>query len=116
MGMEISVTGLGRLAREVGDGPLAKDGPEIVKKLEDTPHARKRWDAFVSAAPEATFFHRAGWRDVIAKSFGHRTHYFTAERDGEIVGVLPLTEIRSLLFGHALISNAFSVCGGPVAV
>jgi FemAB-related protein (PEP-CTERM system-associated) len=115
--MDTGVTGLGRPERELTmDRPLAKDGPEIVKKLDDTAQARRRWDAFVDAAPDATFFHRAGWREVIAKSFGHRTHYFTAERGGEIVGVLPLTEIRSLLFGHALISNAFSVCGGPVAV
>jgi FemAB-related protein (PEP-CTERM system-associated) len=117
MGMEMNVTGRGRPARELSiDRPLAQDGPEIVKKLDDTPQARRRWDAFVDTAPEATFFHRAGWREVIEKSFGHRMHYFYAERGGETVGVLPLTEIRSLLFGHALISNAFSVCGGPVAV
>src|SRR3954471_19748568 len=102
MGMETDVSGLGRPPRELtADRPLARDGgPEIVKKLDDTAQARKRWDAFVDAAPEARFFHRAGWREVIARSFGHRTHYFTAERGGEIVGVLPLTEIRSLLFGH----------------
>src|SRR3954466_11128067 len=117
MGMDMSVIGLGRPARELTiDRPLAKDGPEIVKKLDNTGQARKRWDAFVDASPEATFFHRAGWREVIEKSFGHRTHFFFAERGNETVGVLPLTEIRSLLFGHALISNAFSVCGGPVAV
>ena len=40
----------------------------------------RRWDAFVTACPEATFFHRAGWRAVITRSFGHRTHYIFAER------------------------------------
>ncbi len=73
------------------------------------------WDAFVEACPEATFFHRAGWKAVIEKAFGHRTHYMLAKRNGNIVAVLPLTEIKSRLFGHSLISNAFCVYGGIAA-
>ena len=74
-----------------------------------------KWDAFVEACPEATFFHRAGWKTVIEKAFGHRTHYLLAERNGTIVAVLPLTEIKSRLFGHSLVSNAFCVYGGIAA-
>lgn len=85
----------------------------VVRPLMDSDHAR--WDAFVQECPEASFFHRAGWQTVIARSFGHRTHYLYAERDGTIKGVLPLVEIKSLLFGHALISNGFCVSGGPIA-
>ena len=95
------------------DRPESAASQESVKALDAAGYAR--WDAFVAASPEATFFHRAAWRDVIADSFGHRTHYLYAERDGEVTGVLPLTEIRSLLFGHGLIGNAFSVCGAPAA-
>jgi len=75
----------------------------------------EKWDAFVVTCPETTFFHRAGWKTVIEKSFGHRTHYLLAERDGAIMGVLPLTEIKSRLFGHSLVSNAFCVYGGIAA-
>lgn len=75
----------------------------------------ERWDSFVERCAEATFFHRAGWKIVIEKAFGHRTHFLLAQRAGEIVGVLPLTEIKSFLFGHSLISNAFCVYGGIVA-
>ena len=74
-----------------------------------------RWDAFVTENPAATFCHRAGWQRVMERAYGHRTHFAYAERDGAITGVVPLTEIRSRLFGHALISNAFCVYGGPVA-
>lgn len=74
-----------------------------------------RWDDFVWACPEATFFHRAGWQAVIERAFGHRTHYLLAERAGSIVGVLPLTEINSRLFGHSLVSNVFCVYGGIAA-
>lgn len=75
---------------------------------------RTRWDRFVDAQPEATFFHRAGWRDAVGRGFGHRAHYLLAEDDGEVVGVLPLVQVSSRLFGNALISTAFCVAGGPV--
>ena len=39
-----------------------------VRELGDADAAR--WDAFVAQCPEATFFHRAGWRRVIEDSFG----------------------------------------------
>ncbi len=73
------------------------------------------WDAFVYAHPDATFFHRAGWRQVIERSFGHTTHYLMAERDGVVVGVLPLGHVTSPLFGQSLISVPFGVYGGPLA-
>src|SRR5262245_23720223 len=38
-----------------------------------------------------------------------------ARRGAKIVGILPLTHVKSFLFGHALISNAFCVYGGIVA-
>lgn len=73
------------------------------------------WDAFVEDCPEATFFHRAGWKTVIEASFGHRCHYLYALREGVIQGVLPLTLVAGRLFGRALIANAFCVYGGPAA-
>jgi FemAB-related protein (PEP-CTERM system-associated) len=73
------------------------------------------WDAFVLALPEATFFHRFGWKRVIEQAFGHRTHLLLAERDGRIEGVLPLAEIKSRLFGHSLVSLPFCVYGGIAA-
>jgi len=76
---------------------------------------RKAWNAFVVLHPDGTFFHLAGWQDVLDRAFGHRTHYLLAERAGEIRGVLPLAEVRSVLFGHALVSTPFCVYGGIVA-
>ncbi|WP_421862664.1 FemAB family XrtA/PEP-CTERM system-associated protein [Motiliproteus sp.] len=75
----------------------------------------ERWDQFVIANNDATFFHRAGWMRVIADSIGHRPHYLYAEQDGEVTGVLPLFEVKSLLFGHSLVSTPFCVYGGVVA-
>lgn len=75
-----------------------------------------RWDAFVDQAAEATFFHRAGWREVLEQAFNHPCHFLIAERTGEIVGILPLAEVKSWLFGHSLVSTPFCVYGGPVAL
>ena len=49
-----------------------------------------RWNAFVFGCPDATFFHRIEWRGIMEGVFRHRTHYLLAERDGQIVAVLPL--------------------------
>ena len=76
---------------------------------------RGAWNAFVLGHPEGTFFHRAEWRDVLHAVFGHRGHFLLAERDGAVCGVLPLAEVKSLLFGHALVSTPFCVYGGIVA-
>ena len=76
----------------------------------------ERWDAFVASCPEATFFHRAGWRRVIDEGLGHRTHFLLAERGDAIEGVLPLAQVRSRLFGHALVSLSCCVYGGVAAV
>lgn len=82
-----------------------------VRALEDA--GEGAWNAFVDACPQASFFHRAEWRRVITRAFGHRTHYlYAAGADGAIRAVLPLAEVRSRLFGHALVSTPFCVYGG----
>jgi FemAB-related protein (PEP-CTERM system-associated) len=73
------------------------------------------WDAFVRAQPAGTFFHLAAWRHIIERAFGHRNHYVLAEQDGAIVGVLPLAQMKTRLFGNALVSVPFCVYGGPLA-
>jgi len=73
------------------------------------------WDAFVRAHPRGTIFHLSGWSRAIERGLGHRAHFLVARSDSEITGVLPLVAIKSRLFGHALLSNAFAVAGGPLA-
>ncbi len=85
----------------------------MVKTLDKLNYSR--WDSFVEANPDGTFFHQSGWKDVIERSFGHKTYFLYAERDGEITGILPLVHISSLLFGNTLVSTAFCVYGGIVA-
>jgi FemAB-related protein (PEP-CTERM system-associated) len=85
----------------------------IIKLLDPADQgSAKRWDEFVFACPEATFFHRAAWQGIIKDVFRHPTYFFYAEEAGKITGVLPLAHVKSLLFGNALIALPFAVYGG----
>ena len=101
---------------------MAIQNMEIPENQQSKVHVREidaneydRWDAYVDSCPQATFFHRIGWKTVIEKAFGHETHYLVAEVDGVIQGILPLGHLRSRLFGNALISTPFCVYGGIAA-
>ena len=74
-----------------------------------------RWNEFVHKSRTGTFFHLAEWRHIIEDHLGHPTYYLYCERAGRVVAILPLAQVRSLLFGNALISLPFLVYGGPVS-
>jgi FemAB-related protein (PEP-CTERM system-associated) len=82
----------------------------------DTPQDRALWDAFARDHPQATAFHLSAWGRTIEKTFGHKAYYLAALRGQDMLGILPLIHVKSKLFGQSLVSNAFAVYGGPVAV
>lgn len=71
-----------------------------------------RWNEFVFACPDATFFHRAEWQKIIGEVFRHPTFFLYAEKESQIVGVLPLAHVNSRLFGNSLVSLPFAVYAG----
>jgi FemAB-related protein (PEP-CTERM system-associated) len=77
---------------------------------------RARWEAFLELPHRRTLFHHWAWGEVVERVYGWKAIRFIAERDGHVVGVLPLTDFRSPIFGKALISTGFSVGGGVLAV
>lgn len=95
--------------------PLA---PPVALRVADLADAAERAaiDAFVRAHRDGTPFHLTGWSLGVARGCGQRAHYLVAEQaDGSLAGVLPLTEIRSRLFGNAMVSSGFAVDGGALA-
>jgi FemAB-related protein (PEP-CTERM system-associated) len=68
---------------------------------------RENWDAYVVAHPASHFGQRVAWKALTERFFRVTPHYWLAESDGRIRGVLPLFEKR----GHAL----FSAPGGLLA-
>jgi len=85
----------------------------MIKTLDSS--SIKHWDEFVENTSSATFFHKAGWKEVIEKAFGHDTYFLYTEHNGKITGILPLVHIKSFLFGNSLSSCAFCVYGGIIA-
>lgn len=72
-----------------------------------------RIDAFVHEQAEGTPFHLSGWSRAVERGCRQRARYLVAERsNGTLAGLLPLTQMRSLLFGRALVSAGFAVGGG----
>lgn len=77
---------------------------------------RARIAAFVEAHVDGTPFHLPEWVSAVARGCGQLPHYLLAEHaDGDLAGVLPLTEVHSSLFGRALVSSGFAVGGGVLA-
>lgn len=89
----------------------------VVKQLQKNNFTEnKLWDNFVFSRPDATFFHRAGWQNVINNIFNHSTYYLYAVVNGVVKGVLPLAHVKSKLFGNSLVSLPFAVYGGILAI
>jgi FemAB-related protein (PEP-CTERM system-associated) len=72
--------------------------------------------AFLGARDDARLFHHPGWSRAVERGCGARAYYLVAEDDeGAISGILPLSEVRSRLFGNSMVSAGFGVGGGIVA-
>ena len=58
-----------------------------VTSLADTRCAE--WDRYVLNHPDGTLFHTSTWRNAVADSFGHVSHYVTATRDERFLSIAP---------------------------
>jgi len=74
------------------------------------------WDAFVTAAAEASLYHLHGWAEIASQVFSHRALYIEArDRSGSLAGIMPVVQHRSLLLGNFATSLAFFNYGGVIA-
>lgn len=88
---------------------------EALRVATATPAERAAWDSYVVSQTDATGYHEWAWREVFEYAFGHRSEYLIAYRGAGVAGVLPLVEIRSVLFGNSLTSLPFVNFGGVLA-
>ena len=96
--------------------PVLNGTPAGAIEVEELqPGGEGAWDRFVTASPSATFFHLTGWKTVVERTLGRRSLYLAARRGGEITGVLPISLVRSRLFGDCLVSLPLAVYGGICA-
>jgi serine/alanine adding enzyme len=102
---------------------------------------RSAWDDYVKNHTRGTLYHLSGWKNVIEKTYRHKTYYLIAcENDqrltvsidwqqeaGEqsprnfapntsyVAGILPLVHIKHFIFGNNLVSMPFLDYGGILA-
>lgn len=80
------------------------------------PETRSAWSEYVSGHPGATFVHSLALKDALAMTFGHKMKYlFVSNRSGQIMGVLPLVQLKSWLFGNYVVSVPYFNYGGILA-
>jgi len=85
-------------------------------RVESCGKAAPGWDAYVGKHALATAYHRAAAVEVARRAFGLRTTFTCAlDERSNIVGVLPLIEQSSKLFGRFLVSLPFVTYGGILA-
>ena len=90
----------------------------IVKQIK--PNDSVAWDRYVHAHHQATLYHLYGWKNVIEKTYAHKTYYLIAQQQpnnptNPVIGILPLVHIKHFLFGNSLISIPFFDLGGILA-
>ena len=80
------------------------------------PRQREAIERFVCAHERAQLFHQPAWSAAVERGCGAKAHFLVAEDSGgEIEGLLPLSEVRSVIFGNSLVSVGFGVAGGILA-
>ena len=64
--------------------------------------------SFIENSSGAVLYHTLEWRDIIARTYKVVPQYLIARENGDICGVLPLCDVKTLLKGRRLISLPFT--------
>lgn len=88
---------------------------DIAVRLMEADTEKSAWNAYIERQG-GSFYHQWQWKSLIEKLFGHRCYYFAAlDDDAQIVGVLPVVNLKSLLFGNYMVSMPYFNYGSVLA-
>lgn len=83
----------------------------VVKKLTSEHHAQ--WDKYIVKFDNASIYHQSRWISVISEALKQNCIFLYAENsEGNICGVFPLVELKSLAFGRFMVSMPYFNYGG----
>ena len=89
---------------------------QTIKIVQLTTHKQPQWINYVKHHANATIYHSLEIKKVIEQTFNHRTLYLMAiDKNDEVRGVLPLTQLKSRLFGDLYCAVPFFNYGGVLA-
>lgn len=86
-----------------------------VLRRPDFDRAREDWDSFTRSYGYPGYFHQLAWGSVLHDALGHEPYFLIARRDHLVTGLLPLTLVRSLLFGRFLVSLPYLNTAGVLS-
>ena len=81
----------------------------------DLPRIGPQWNGYANGKGYAGYFHRVEWAEVLHRALGHEPYFLAAFRGEEITGLLPLTLVRSALFGRFLVSLPYLNSAGVLS-
>jgi len=67
-----------------------------------------RWNENIAELKHATIFHTSNWADVLHKTYKYKPIYVTAFSEGQIIGAVPMMEIKSAITGNRAVSLPFT--------
>jgi FemAB-related protein (PEP-CTERM system-associated) len=102
---------------EIGSAVAADQRERPAPRVRELlPGEDARWDSFVRAHPDGSFFHLSGWRRAVEETFHHEPHYLVCEQGRTWSGVLPVFWVKSPFLGRQLISVPYGVYGGVLGM
>jgi len=72
------------------------------------------WDHFVNKNQGSKIYHLAEWNQVIHRTFGHKNYFVEFKSNNAVLGILPLTQFKSPVFGKFAVSLPFVNYGGAI--
>ena len=78
-------------------------------------HQHKDWDDYVRGCASGRLCHDWRWAELGRTVLDHEPQYLIATRNDSVEGVLPLTRVRSQVFGDYLVSVPLLNYGGALA-
>ncbi|AZZ93001.1 FemAB family PEP-CTERM system-associated protein [Hahella sp. KA22] len=77
---------------------------------------RTSWDEYVDRHPQASPYHKLWVKSFVESVYGHPCRFICAlDESDRVVGVLPLTQLNSRLFGNFIVSVPYFNYGGILA-
>jgi len=68
----------------------------------------QNWEELILQHPDYSFFHSSYWSKVLQDTYNYKPYYFTIEKEGLLLAVLPLIIVNSYLTGKRAVSLPFS--------
>lgn len=72
------------------------------------------WDGYVFLRSKTGPYLTTAWKDAVEKAYGHKTFYLARYENKDVVGVLPLVEVKPPMKKGVLVSLPFCDYGGVV--